>query len=115
MGPQGPRWTWSTGDSVQFTLPIQLKLTRYAGLDKIEGHERYALEYGPILLALIGSDNAVLSVPGGKRAEDLLDRITQDPYRPLHFSIEGHPQFSYIPYWQVVTEPFTCFPAIDRA
>ncbi len=107
--------TWSTGDSVQFTLPIQLRLTRYAGLDKIEGHERYALEYGPILLALIGSDNAVLSVPGGKRAEDLLDRITQDPYRPLHFSIEGHPQFSYIPYWQVVTEPFTCFPVIDLA
>ncbi|HEV2488031.1 MAG TPA: beta-L-arabinofuranosidase domain-containing protein [Terracidiphilus sp.] len=107
--------TWSTGDTVAFTLPMQLKLTHYSGLDKIEGHQRFALEYGPILLALIGSDSAVLKVPGGKRHEDILQRIKQDPFRPLHFSIEGHPEFTYIPYWQVVTEPFTCYPAIDLA
>jgi hypothetical protein len=94
---------------------MQLKLTQYTGLDKIEGHERFALEYGPILLALVGSDSAVLKVPGGKRHEDILERIKQDPFRPLHFSIEGHPDFTYIPYWQVVTEPFTCYPVIDLA
>jgi hypothetical protein len=105
--------TWSTGDTVRFTLPMQLKLTRYTGLDKIEGHERFALEYGPVLLALIGSDSAALKVPSGQRYEDILQRIRQNPYRPLHFSIEGHPEFTYIPYWQVVTEPFTCYPVID--
>jgi DUF1680 family protein len=107
--------TWSTGDFVTFTLPMQLKLTQYTGLDKIEGHERFALEYGPILLALVGSDSAVLKVASGKRHEDILERIKQDPFRPLHFSIEGHPDFTYIPYWQVVTEPFTCYPVIDLA
>lgn len=105
--------TWSTGELVSFTLPMQLKLTQYTGLDRIEGHERFALEYGPILLALVGSDSAVLKVPGGKRHEDILERIKQDPFRPLHFSIEGHPDFTYIPYLQVVTEPFTCYPVID--
>jgi hypothetical protein len=106
--------TWSTGDTVRFTLPMQLKLTRYEGLDKIEGHERFALEYGPVLLALIGSDSAVLTVPGA-RHEAILGRLHQDPDRPLHFTIDGHPQFKYMPYWQVLTEPFTCFPVVDLA
>lgn len=106
--------TWSTGDTVRFTLPMQLKLTRYEGLDQIEGHERYALEYGPVLLALTGSDSAVLNA-SGPRAEAILDRLRPDRFRPLHYSIDGHPQFRYIPYWQVVTEPFTCFPVIDHA
>lgn len=104
---------WSAGDAVRFTLPMELRLTRYTGLDKIDGHERFALEYGPVLLALIGSDSATLTVPGGQRPEDVLKRIRPDPDRPLHFTIEGHPEFTYIPYWQVLTEPFTCFPVID--
>jgi DUF1680 family protein len=107
--------TWSTGDTVAFTLPMQLKLTRYTGLDKIKGHERFALEYGPILLALIGSDSAVLKVPGAKRHDDILQRITQDAFHSLHFTIEGHPECTYIPYWHVITEPFTCYPVIDLA
>jgi DUF1680 family protein len=106
---------WATGDAIQFTLPMALKLTRYTGLDKIEGHERFALEYGPVLLALIGSDAATLRVAKDQRHEDILQRIKQDPDRPLHFAVGGHPEFSYIPYWQVVTEPFTCYPVIDRA
>lgn len=105
--------TWSTGDTVQFTLPMQLKLTRYTGLDQIEGSERFALEYGPVLLALTGSSSAVLKVPGGKRAEDILPRIQENSDRPLHFSIQGHPEFAYMPYWEVVSEPFTCYPVID--
>jgi DUF1680 family protein len=105
--------TWSTGDTVGFTLPMQLKLTRYTGLDKIKGHERFALEYGPVLLALVGSDSATLTVPGGHRHEEILKRIKQDPDRPLHFTIDGHPEFTYIPYWKAVTEPFTCYPVID--
>ncbi len=106
--------TWSTGDTIRFTLPMQLKLTRYTGLDQIEGHPRFALEYGPVLLALVGSDSAVLTASGA-RPETILDRLQPDPFRPLHFNIDGHPQFRYIPYWQVLTEPFTCFPVIDAA
>ena len=94
---------------------MELKLTRYKGLDRIEGHERFALEYGPILMALTGSDSAVLVVSSGKGREDILAQIKRDPFRPLHFTIEGHPEFSYMPYWQVVTEPFTCYPVIDLA
>jgi len=105
--------TWSAGDKVGFTLPMQLTLTRYTGLDKIEGHERFALEYGPVLLALLGSDSAALKVKS-QHHEDILKQIRQDPDRPLHFTIDGHPEFTYLPYWQMGTDPFTCFPVIDR-
>ena len=47
--------TWSEGDTITFRLPMDFKLTRYTGVDKIAGHERYALEYGPVLLAILGS------------------------------------------------------------
>jgi DUF1680 family protein len=100
--------TWSSGDTITFRLPMELKLTRYIGLDRIEGHERFALEYGPILLALVGSDSAVLKIAG-------VGQIKPDPDRALHFNIDGHPDYTYIPYWQVLSEPFTCFPVIDRA
>ncbi len=106
--------TWTSGDVVRFRLPMELKLSRYIGLDQIPGHRRFALEYGPILLALIGSDSAVLT-SGGRGPEAILDRIHPDPDRLLHFLIEGQPQFKYVPYWQVLTEPFTCFPVIDPA
>ena len=46
---------WSDGDRISFALPMKLKLTRYKGSDQIAGHNRYAIEYGPILLAAVGS------------------------------------------------------------
>ena len=105
---------WRNGDLVTFRLPMELRLTRYTGLDGIEGHERFALEYGPILLALAGSDHAVLRA-GGRQPADILRRIKPDPDRPLTFHIEDHPEYAYVPYWKIVGEPFTCFPAIDPA
>jgi len=105
---------WFIGDTIHFTLPMQFKLTRYEGLDQIEGHQRFALEYGPVLMAVIGSANAMLTASGGQH-EAILSRLQQDPFRPLHFNIDGYPQLKYVPYWQVVSEPFTCFPVIDLA
>ncbi len=105
--------TWTTGDSIRFTLPMELKVTRYTGLDKIEGHERFALEYGPVLMALVGSDSATLKVASGQRHEDILAQIKPDTFRSLHFTIDGHAEFRYMPYWQVLTEPFTCYPVVD--
>jgi uncharacterized protein len=106
---------WSSGDAITFTLPIGFRLTRYAGLDRIEGHERFALEYGPVLLALTGSSSAVLKVTGETEHAGILRRLKEDPDRPLRFHIDGHPEYVYIPYWQVVSEPFTCYPVIDLA
>jgi hypothetical protein len=89
------------------------RLTKYVGLDKMEGCDRYALEYGPVLLALIGSDSARLKVKGSP--DELVKLLREDEFHPLHFHIDGHPEWSYIPYWKVLTEPFTCYPGVIEA
>ncbi len=106
--------TWRGGDRIQFSLPMGFRLTRYTGLDQIEGHERYALEYGPILMAIEGSDDARLRTTGGS-AEDLLKQLTPVYGRLLHFEIEGNPDFHYAPYFAIKNDPFTTYPIIDRA
>jgi DUF1680 family protein len=105
--------TWKAGDTIRFKLPMGFRLTKYVGLDKMEGCDRYALEYGPVLLALIGSDSARLKVKGSP--DELVKLLREDEFHPLHFHIDGHPEWSYIPYWKVLTEPFTCYPGVIEA
>jgi len=104
---------WKAGDTIAFKLPMGFRMTKYAGLDRMEGCERYAVEYGPVLLALIGSDSARLKVKGSPEA--LVKLLREDEFKPLHFHIEGNPQWSFIPYWKVLTEPFTCYPGVVSA
>jgi hypothetical protein len=98
--------TWSGGDTVAFDLPMAFRLSRYSGLDQSPGRERFALEYGPVLLALTGAHD--LDV----RSDALPGLLKPIAGSPLHFSIEGHPGCRYLPYWQIQTEGFTCFPTL---
>jgi len=43
----------------------------------------------------------------------LLSRIKPVAGQPLHFSIEGDSNYSFIPYWEVASkQTFTCFPIV---
>ena len=106
--------TWQPGDTIAFTLPMAFKLTRYTGMDKIPGHERCALEYGPILLAIEGSDDARLLATGTK-AEDFVKQLTPIFGQPLYFDIAGNPDHHYAPYFAIKYDLFTCYPVIDLA
>jgi DUF1680 family protein len=106
---------WDSGDVIDFVLPMDFRLTKYAGVDKINGQDRYALEYGPILLAVSGADDAALKVQNGHRPEDIVKQLRANPETPLRFEINGHPNLTYIPYWKVLNEPFTCFPVIKSS
>ena len=106
--------TWKSGDMVSFTLPAGFRLTRYTGMDQIEGHERYALEYGPILLAIVGSDEARLRT-SGTSAQSLTSQLRAVPGQPLHFAIKGNSDHRYMPYYAIKEEAFTCFPVIEKA
>jgi len=104
---------WSDRDTISFTLPIELRITRYTGVEQIAGHQRYAVEYGPILLAAAGSEEATLRVVNAKRHEDIPGQLQPKPNRPLHFSDPQNPGIEFMPYCQVSMETFTCFPVID--
>lgn len=103
---------WRDGDVVSFILPAQLRLTRYMGMDQVPGHQRFALEYGPILMAAVGPPDAVLKVRNGQYYEDLLTQLKPQPNQPLHFTLEHNPGIKYMPYWQIADQSFTCFPVV---
>jgi uncharacterized protein len=104
--------TWSDGDVIQFRLPIALYAERYTGLDQIPGHARFAVSYGPILLAAVGAPEVRLRLDDVKEPADLEKRLKPKSGQPLHFIVENNPGIELMPYWLVDREPFNCFPAI---
>jgi hypothetical protein len=98
--------TWKKGDTVSFELPMKLRTELYAGADQSRDYERYALLYGPVLMALVGADD--LDIP----AKDLPGKLKPVDCKPLHFSVAGKDGVLYQPYWQIQTETFTCFPTL---
>ena len=106
---------WADGDTVSFRLPLGLRTHRYEGEDKIPGAERYAVEYGPLLLACVGPlEGGVPRIPHDPARP--ADWLKPDPRRPLHFRIAGVATHYFAPYWQLShAEPFTCYPVMTRA
>lgn len=104
---------WQPGDRLSFTLPMPLRASRYQGLDGVPGFERWAVEYGPLLLGLAGPLDFM-----GRYA-----RIPHDPARlaewlepvpgkPGHFTIAGKPGYEYLPYHEIAEQVFTCYPVV---
>jgi DUF1680 family protein len=104
---------WKEGDTASFTLPAALVASRYTGVDQIPDHDRYAVSYGPILLAAVGAPEIRLRLKNVRRPEDLLQHLKLKPGQPLHYLVENNPGIEFMPYWQVDKELFNCFPAVD--
>ena len=129
---------WSDGDTIGFTLPMGFRLSLYTGMDQVAGGLRYALEYGPILMAVVdtngndkqhgGPDKVPASAADNDQldaiawsvhlpvtAEDIIRHLKAIDNQPLHFAIEGDPHHKYMPYWQINEELFTCFPVLKTS
>ena len=103
---------WSDGDRIEFELPASIRVRRYKGADQIAEKSRYSVEYGPILLAAVGSSKVELVVDKGKEAKHLASQFVPVFGSPLHFTVRGNPGQRFMPYWQISEEEFTCYPAI---
>jgi DUF1680 family protein len=106
--------TWANGDTISFVLPMAFRATQYLGVERVPGQERYALEYGPTLLALVGPMDEKQGTRITSRPEDLVKRLKPKAGEPLHFSIEGDATHEYMPYWQVAEQVFTCYPKVGN-
>lgn len=104
---------WKDGDQVRFTLPAGFRVEEYTGVDQIAGHKRYSLTWGPLLMAAVGSKDAALRLPAGTQPAELGRLLAAEENAPLHFSVAGNSGVTYMPYWQVEDEEFTCFPVMD--
>ena len=103
---------------LEFTLPFKWKQTQYSGVEKIDGFERYGLEYGPLLMAAkyVGVDEVT-----DKESYLELFKLDNDPKeygkwlipagKPLSFGIEGNADVSYKPYFELAAgDWFACYP-----
>ena len=107
---------WSKNDIISFTLPMVFKLTPYQGMDQVkEDNDHYALEYGPILMALVGQVDEKGNAQINFLPEDINKRLEPKTGQPLHFSIKGDAGHYYIPYYEIGDNSFTCYPAIGTA
>ncbi|MBN2029273.1 glycoside hydrolase family 127 protein [bacterium] len=108
---------WSDGDIISFTLPMVFKMTAYSGVDQIPNHgKRYALEYGPLLMAVVGTaDLPIQQIDADNVARAFRPKSDQ----PLHFEMAGRRSIGsgstveLMPYWLVDEQCFTCFPAME--
>jgi DUF1680 family protein len=103
---------WKEGDVISFGLPMDFRMTYYQGVDRVAGQERYALEYGPLLMALVGDVDEKGDARIALQPETLRNHLRAKAGRPLHFAIDTDPRHEYLPYWQVGIVPFTCFPVV---
>ncbi len=106
--------TWSNGDRIEFSLPASLRVKRYAGADQVEGNTRVSVEYGPVLLAAVGSPKAAITLDHGHEALDLGEYLQPIAGSPLHYSVRGNAGQKLAPYWQIQEEEFTCYPLVKN-
>jgi DUF1680 family protein len=101
---------WSNGDTIGFTLPAAMRAKKYEGADQVAGKSRYSIEYGPILLAAVGSVNADLGAASD--AEGVAGLLEPIEGEPLHFRARSGSGVKFIPYMEIAQEQFTCFPTV---
>lgn len=105
--------SWADGDMIAFTLPMELKMTKYTGVDQVQGQERYALQYGPLLMAAINGADTQLQLREAESPFELLQKLKPVKGQPLHFKFEAlFQEIIWVPYYEVGAEPFSCFPVI---
>jgi uncharacterized protein len=102
---------WQGKTTISYTLPFGWRLSKYIGKEAIRGTAdasdkaaatlaRYALEYGPLLMAFAGPLNSdqhlVLPHDPRKYAEWLVPAA-----EPLTFQIQDMPEVSLVPYFSL--------------
>jgi hypothetical protein len=98
--------TWSSNDHITFALPIGFRMTKYTGFDRDANFDRYALQYGPLLMPLVGETHLNIA------PDELVKNLLPVPDKPLHYGVAGHLSARFMPYLQIQDETFTSFPTI---
>jgi hypothetical protein len=104
--------------TVALALPAAVRSTLYEGYDQIGNSSRYALEWGPVLLAAAGpltsvsAKDAAVVLPASLDPSRPADWLVPVPGVPLHFTIAAGaaPGVTYLPYFEVQGESFDVFP-----
>ena len=123
---------WKDGDEIRVGLPFaaSARLTNYSGVDQIKGYEgkRYALQIGPMVLALVAIPPAKMSIATSTSVTTVLplsgkakpaDFLVEDPPGTGGFkrswSIMGVSGFCYVFNFEVPAAlEFTTYPVFGK-
>lgn len=95
----------TVGQDITFTLPFSVHTTLYSGADIIPTKNRYALQYGPLLLAALRSKEAKLVYDVSNPS---LKAICKN-----RFMIDNNVQTELMAYMDITDEPFTVYPVVE--
>ena len=103
------------GDTFTLDFPFRFRATRYTGGDEIKSHERYALEYGPLLYAAMGAPNPLTVRFDPNHPEEWFEPVRNMlPGRAsLRFRLKGDSCHEYWPYMDIHDEPFDVYPIVE--
>jgi DUF1680 family protein len=99
---------WSDGDSIELRFPMQLRLAEYRGSERTDGGTRFSLTYGPLLYAVAGAASVQLDLS----PDALVTSLHRVSEHSLHYKLDSHPSLTWMPYWQLSGEDYTCFPVL---
>lgn len=97
----------NAGDIFEFTLPFSFRTTLLTGAEVIPGKDRYAIEYGPLLLAALGRGGVKVNIDINDVASCL------KPVGKGVFRVTSDRSKTYMPYMDIVDEPLTVYPIIN--
>ena len=100
---------WENGDTIEFKLPMILKISKYEGAEQVNGFNRYCFEYGPVLLAVKGDMDYHRYIGIEEDIEQYKEWLVPAE-KPLTFKIRSKPGHEVVPYFEINNEIFTCFP-----
>lgn len=93
---------------ITFSLSPRLRAEEYRGWDQGEKGRRFAVLYGPVLMAFRG-DFDPRQIP--VLCPDLGDgQLGFSKIDPLHYAVNAGKLRDLVPYYEVQEETFTCFP-----
>lgn len=95
-----------------FKLSARLEKHDYHGWDQVEGKKRFAVMYGPVLMAFRGNfdEKTVPAVAVDTNDKYLGFKKTSE----LHFTVPSEIPLEAVPYFEIQRETFTCFPVTEK-
>lgn len=98
------------GDVVEKDFPFSYRITRYTGGEEMKYLERYAVEYGPLLYAVMGAPNPLTITMDPGHPEEWLQPL---PGEKRRLSLKGDTSHFYMAYLDIHDEPFDVYPAVQ--
>jgi DUF1680 family protein len=105
---------WAAGDRISFTLPMPIRLTPYNGIEEGFDSANCCMEYGPIMMAAVRTSGGEEKIELPYKAGEIASKLVPIEGKPLHFKVKGVEGIEYWPYFEVMSEYFTCYPKFKK-